>query len=232
MSQGYERWLIARGNVFAPSAAAVAKLVAKLREERFLPATGGQALRTVPRPATSNATPLPAELTAEWMDDGESDELRLVWSVGSDAGDLRYPLTRRPEGDAGYRIELHRASEFVYPDAEAIGPLPTECPCGEDLEFEWDHDEVLPAFDRETGIFTECEECSRTFDPSKRMAELENPLDGSSSEVPGGAAYRFALKVACGDAYARDPLLAFTPELVALLEKEFGRVFQQVAALR
>ena len=38
----YERWLVAKGNVFLPSAAAVAKLVEKLRAERWIvdPSTG------------------------------------------------------------------------------------------------------------------------------------------------------------------------------------------------
>src|SRR5689334_22506251 len=33
----YARWLIARGNVFLPSSAAVAKLIDSLRAERFIP---------------------------------------------------------------------------------------------------------------------------------------------------------------------------------------------------
>ncbi len=46
MGAEYERWLIARGNVFSPSAEAIVKLVAKLREERWLVAPGAAELAT------------------------------------------------------------------------------------------------------------------------------------------------------------------------------------------
>ena len=36
MSSEYERWLIARGNVFSPSADAIVKLVTKLRAAKWI----------------------------------------------------------------------------------------------------------------------------------------------------------------------------------------------------
>ncbi len=111
--------------------------------------------------------------------------------------------------------------------------MPTICNCKEDLSFEWDEEELVPTFAKATGIFAECEECSRTFEPSKGSALITNPFDASrSEEVRGGAAYRFALVVDCGESFVKDAQLAFVPDLVALLESEFGRSFYEFGALR
>ena len=101
----------------------------------------------------------------------------------------------------------------------------------DDLAFHWDPDEVVPAFESSAGIFHECEACSRTFDPSKAPAVITNPFDGVELEVRGGAAYRFALKVDCGKCFTSAPSLAFAPELVALVEDEFGREMHEIGAL-
>lgn len=257
----YERWLIARGNVFAPSSVAVAKLVTKLREEGFLVtpgspdvarlelrgpreelarATGGYAVHSVPNTFGKDAAAkvrasteaLPVTLDKEWLDDEGREELRLVWPVRiSGTSPVKYPLSMTPDGAVDVTLELHRAPDFVVPTADNIGDLDCTCNCKEDLAFEWDPDDVVAAFDQSTGIFTECEECSRTFDPSKRLATIENPLDDSEDELPGGAAYQFALKVSTPHV-PTDPRVTLAPELVALLEKEFGRSFYQVAVLR
>ena len=256
----YERWLVARGNVFLPSAATVAKVIERLRAERWVvdpssddlaklrftgareeraQATGGYAAKTVENSfgddrnakIAASTEPLPKTITTEWLADDDREEIRLVWPVTSDDPPVRYPLSRAPDGKATWALELHRAPEYVYPVAKNIGPIPTECRCSEDLSFEWDEDEVVPAFESSTGIFAECDECSRTFDPSKGSATIKNPFDGSKDTVPGGCAYRFALKVVCPE-YVEDPALAFAPELVALVEKEFGRSFYEVACVR
>jgi hypothetical protein len=235
----YERWLIAKGSVFLPSAAALVKLVERLRKDGWIGKTGGVAVSTVeasssdePGARTAAATvPLPAVLTAAWLDEPEREELRLVWPVeGAAVSALRYPLSLRPEGPVTYTVELHRASDYVYPTSETIDAVPTRCVCGEELAFQWDTDEVVPAFEASSGIFAECEACSRTFDPAKGSAEVQNPFDGSSESIRGGAAYRFALKVDCGKCFVEDASLAFAPELVALLEEEFGREFVQIGA--
>ncbi len=260
MSGAYERWLIARGNVFLPSSASVAKVIELLREdgwivdpgpgtlerlrfegerESFAAKTGGYAVRTVEnsfggdraKKIAASTEALPAAVTADWLDDPDREEIRLVWPVRGDASSAKYPLTHAPEGAASYALEVHRALEYVYPTSKAIGALATTCACGEDLDFEWDEDEVVPAFTSATGIFAECDECSRTFDPAKASAKIQNPFDGSTERVPGGAAYRFALKVDCGNCYVKDPSIAFAPALVALVEKAFGRSFYQVASL-
>jgi hypothetical protein len=235
----YERWLIAKGSVFLPSAAALVKLVERLRKDGWIGKTGGVAVKTVeassgddPRARSAAATePLPAVLTAAWLDDPDREELRLVWPVeGATASALRYPLSLRPAGPVTYTLELHRASDYVYPTSETIEPVPTLCVCGEELAFQWDTDEVVPAFEASSGIFAECEACSRTFDPAKGSAMVQNPFDESRESVRGGAAYRFALKVDCGKCFVEDPALAFAPELVSLLEEEFGRDFLQIGA--
>jgi hypothetical protein len=262
MEMKYERWLIAKGNFFSPSADSVAKLVARLRKENWIidpaspdfaglrfqgrreahaKATGGYAVTTVDNTfgndlsakIAASTEPLPKTLDAEWLKDPDREEIRLVWPV--DAGGplpIQYPLTHKPDGDViTYALELHRCAEYVYPNADGIEELATECRCGEDLSFLWDDEELVPAFDPSSGIYQECEACSRSFEPVKESALITNPFDGTSQEIPGGAAYLFALKVDCGKSFVRDSALAFAPALVALVENEFGREFYQVGCL-
>ena len=260
MGGEYERWLIAKGNVFSPSAPTVAKFIERLRADHWIvdpasndlaklrfrgkrteqaSATGGYAVRAVENrfgkdiaaKLAASTEPQPSAITAAWLAEPSREELRLVWPVdGDEPLPVKYPLSRKPEGAVSYALELHRSEEYVYPISDTIDPIDTECACGEDLEFEWDPDDVVPPFGASTGIFAECEECSRTFDPAKRSAIITNPFDESREEVRGGAAYRFALKVACGQCFVGDPKIAFAPELVALVEKEFGRSFYEVGS--
>jgi hypothetical protein len=263
MSVEYERWLIARGNVFSPGADAIVKLVAKLRAERWVvdPAspdlaklefrglreqrgqkTGAFAVRRIENTfgagrdgllakIAASTESVPAALDAEWLNEPSREDLNLVWSVSSAAPLLKYPLTRRPDGPVSYRFEVHRAADFVYPISDNIDPLPCECRCGNDLSFDWDPAEVENPFGATSGIWTACGECSRTFDPSKEVASVANPFDGSAEDVTGGCAYRFAIKISCGESFVRDAKLAFSPELVALVEKEFGRAFYEVGSV-
>lgn len=259
----YERWVIAKGNVFAPSSIAVAKLVQKLREEKWILApdavelaslelagireerakkTGAYAVRTIENTGgdddaakvRASTEPLPATVDKEWLDDEKREELRMVWPVRTKgASPLKYPLSITPSGGVDYTLEIHRAAEFVVPTADNLGALDCTCNCKEDLAFEWDPDEVVPAFANASGIFTECEECSRTFDPSKRTARVKDPISGAESELPGGAAYQFAVVITTKHVPTRaDGAVTVAPELLALLEKEFGRSFYQVAAIR
>jgi hypothetical protein len=239
MGAGYERYLVAKGNAFSPSAVAVAKLVERLRKDKWVPG-GGQAVTTVENTfgddlrakLAASTAPIPASVTPEWLDDPDREELRLVWRV--EAGSSlapKYPLTRRPDGPVSYAFELHRAHDYVYPICETIEPIPTLCVCGEDLGFHWDEEEVVPAFGASSGVFAECEACSRTFDPTKGAAVLMNPFDRTKTATRGGAAYRFAIKVDCGKCFVADPGLAFAPELVSLVEDEFGREFFEVGAV-
>lgn len=248
----YERWLIARGNVFSPSGAAVAKLVDSLREEGWIlrPAapeltrlalrgreekarrSGGFALSPGSPEDGPLAEALPLELDGAWLDDEGREDIRLVWPVRtSEPCPVKAPLSPMPDGAVDFTLEVHRASDFITPTAPSIGALPCACACGEELSYEWDPDEVVSPFGDATGIFTECEECSRTFDPAKRTARIEDPLGGSAEDVPGGAAYRFAVVVTT-TRVPSDARVTFSPALVALLEKQFGRSFYEVAAVR
>jgi hypothetical protein len=259
----YERWLIARGNVFSPSAEAIAKLVDKLRAEKWIvdPAspelaslefkgarealgqkTGAYAIKRIDNTfgddrdalrakIAASTESVPAALDKAWLSDPARENLNLVWWVSAAAPTLKYPLTRRPDGPVSYRFEIHRAHDFVYPISDSIDALDTECRCGNDLAFDWDDDEVVNPFGATSGIYTECDECSRTFDPAQITATITNPFDEKESEVRGGAAYRFAIKIDCRDKFVKDPALAFAPELVALLEKEFNRSFYEVGSV-
>jgi hypothetical protein len=261
-TRGYQRWLIAKTSSFLPSTAAVAKLVERLRKEQWIPdpkaptfralrfegqpgslaaKTGGYAVHTIDNSfgddvaaaSAASTEAQPSTLTAAWLDDPEREEIRLVWPVQSDdPSPVKHPLSRRVAGAVRYALELHRCHEYVYPLADTIEVVPTMCACGDDLAFHWDEEEVVPAFEASAGIFHECEACSRTFDPSMGAARLTNPFDGAVEEVRGGAAHRFALKVDCGDRFVADAMVAFAPELVALVEDEFGRDMREVGALR
>jgi hypothetical protein len=234
MSGSYHRWLIAKGNNLSPGPAAIAKLVDRLRKEKWIPESGGQAMRTVDKADAAKATEdLPVNITADWIAAApEREEMRLVWTASGDAvKDLEYPLSMKPEGKVAWSIEIHRAPEFVYPVADNIEMIDTICNCDEDLAFDWDEDEVVPAFKRSVGIFAECEECSRTFDPAKEMATITNAFDEDDDEdMQGGAAYRFALKVDCGKSFVEDAKLTFAKSLVTLFEEEFGRSTYEVGA--
>jgi hypothetical protein len=234
MSGNYQRWLIAKGNNLSPGPAAIVKLVERLRKEKWIPESGGHAVCTVDKADAAKATvKLPAEITADWIAGApEREEMRLVWTVEGDAAkDLEYPLSMKPGGKAAYSIEIHRAPEFVYPVADNIEMIDTICNCDEDLAFDWDEDEVVPAFKASVGIFAECEECSRTFDPAKELATITNAFDeDDDEEIQGGAAYRFALKVDCGKSFVEDANLTFAKALVTLFEEEFGRNTYEVGA--
>lgn len=233
MSGNYQRWLIAKGNVLSPGPAAIAKLVERLRKEKWIPESGGHAARTVDKADAAKATEkLPKDITAEWIAaEPEREEMRLVWTIEGDAAkDVEYPLSMKPEGKLSWAIEIHRAPEFVYPVAENIEMIDTTCNCDEDLAFDWDEDEVVPAFKSSVGIFAECEECSRTFDPAQETATITNPFDDEEDDVRGGAAYRFAIKVDCGKSFVANAKLVFAADLVKLFEEEFGRAFYEVGA--
>jgi len=233
--------LRAEGWVVDPASPDLAKLELRGPREQRGQKTGAYAIRRIEntfgpgrdglfaRLAASTES-VPAALDAEWLNDPAREDMNLVWSVSTAEPFLKYPLTRRPEGPVSYRLEVHRAADFVYPISETIDPLPCECRCGNDLSFDWDPSEFENPFGATSGIWTACGECSRTYDPSKESANVTNPFDGSEEEVPGGCAYRFAIKIDCGKSFVPDPKLAFAPELVTLVEKEFGRDFYEVGS--
>jgi hypothetical protein len=210
-----ERWLIAKGNSFAPSWDTLIALVTKMKEEGWLVGPG-RAFTTVEK-GSKNEEAVPDTIDRPWLDDESREELRMVWKAASG----KSPLTA-----AAQTIEIQRAPDFVYPVRKGIGTLDTECRCSEDLSFEWDEEELTPAFTESTGIYTECEECSRTYDPAKVTAKIVDPVTGQKDEINGGASYRFALK-----ATSAEPA-TFNPELRAFMEKEFNRSFYEIGAVR
>jgi hypothetical protein len=253
----YSRWLIPKGNEFRPGSEKINSLVQRLRKEKWIVdaaglkhcrfdasvpgATGGLAIRTIEntfgddsrKKSMARVEAQPWGLSSEWLDAPEREELRLVWPVDvDDSGVLFYPLSMAPDagGRARYALEIHLSSDYVYPVADDIGPIPTECPCGEELSFEWDDEEVVPAFESSSGIFTTCEACCRTFDPGAGTATLTRPFDRLESKVRGGAAYRFALQFK-SDVFVENASLAFHRELVRAVEDEFGRDFFEFGSL-
>src|SRR4051794_9181312 len=108
MGVEYERWLIAKGNYFSPGAAAVVKLIERLRAEKWIidpkspdlaklrfqgkreelgRGTGGYAVTTIENTfgtdvaakIAASTSPQPAVLTKDWLEDSAREELRLVW---------------------------------------------------------------------------------------------------------------------------------------------------------
>ena len=263
MGTEYRRWLIPKGNVFCPSGAGIAKLVDKLRKEKWIvdPAsasfqklrfesaplaakTGGFSKRAIdvsePRNASAGWAPTPYPLAAEWIDHPDRADLVLRWPVRPKDGwqwgpaSLHHPLTGMEDAPLphSYVLEIHRGEDFIYPLSECIDPIDTECACGEDLAFEWDESEIQSPFGGASGIFTECSECSRTFDPAHAFADVTCPFTHKTTSVRGGAAYRFALVVDCGESFAKGGASpAFHPDLKALCEAEFGRDFYEIGAV-
>ncbi len=210
MGREYKRWLIAKGNVFNPSGAAIVKLLEKLRKEKWISdPPGGASWPKVPNP-----------LEAAWLDDPNRSDLVLRWTP------LRSPLAEGKVLD----LQIHRGEDFIYPDFDSIGALESDCACGEDLAFTWDEDELPSPFGRATGIFTECSECSRTFDPAKFEATVTDPHTGKKTSVRGGAAHRFAIVVVTPFAEGATAA-AFDPDFIALCEAEFGRNFYEIGAI-
>jgi hypothetical protein len=207
--RAYRRWLTAKGNVFCPSGAAIAQLAERLRKEGWI-ADGG--------------TKTPTPLDGAWIDNPVRSDLVLGWPA---ARALLAATHGAPPVDVV--LELHRGEDFVYPSANGIGRIETECDCGEDLAFEWDADEVTPPFGAAMGIFTECSECSRTFDPARSEAEILDPATGRTTSVRGGAAYRFALVVKAS--LPDGPVPAMSAELVATCAAEFNRSFYELGVL-
>jgi hypothetical protein len=206
--------------------------------------TGGLARRvasvTTPPDPAAGVEPIPHPLDADWFDDADGLDVVLQWPIhpgdrfrwGTDS--LRYPLTRLDDvaAPASLDFEIHCADDIVYPIAKGIGSLDAACRCGEDLAFEWDADEVISPFGSAAGIYTECEECSRTFDPTQREASVLDPFSRTRSPVRGGAAYRFALFVDCGASFpVGGAAPEFQPDLKALVESAFGRDFHEISAL-
>jgi hypothetical protein len=162
-------------------------------------------------------------LEGEWIDDPDRSDLVLRWTSGDGA---RQPLTADL---ARFDLEIHRAEDFVHPVSEHVGAIATECLCGEDLSFEWDEDEIVSPFGDAAGIFTECDACSRTFDPTRHEATMTDPVTGAKAQVRGGAAHRFAVVVRCAAPTGSAP--TFHADLVALVEAAFGRDFHEIASI-
>ena len=262
MATRYRRWLIPKGGIFCPSGAGILKLIDELRKAHWVAApgtetlaalrfdgapqaaaTGGLARRvaavTSPRDPAAGIEPIPRAVDADWIDDPKRSDVVLRWPVhpgksflwGADT--LRYPLTRVEDvaPPASFDFEIHRADDLVYPTDKGIGSLDAECRCGEDLTFEWDAEVVSP-FGSAGGIFTECEECSRTFDPAQHEANVLDPFTGKPTAVRGGAAYRFGLLVDCGASFpAGGSAPEFQPDLKTLVETAFGRDFHEIGAM-
>ena len=237
MGVEYERWLLAKGAVFSPSAAAVATLVEKLRKERWIPeaagarrAHRGQRLRQRRR----------EEARGEHRGAAEGPHRARGWTIPR----ARSCASCGPSRATRREVPAHAApGRRGLPTPSSSTARPSTCTrSSETIESAADdvrraartsassgtRTRSCPRSAPRGGIFAECEACSRTFDPGKRAAAITNPFDGESEQVMGGAAYRFALKVDCGKCFVGDAALAFQRELVALVEGEFGRDFFEV----
>ena len=105
----FERWLIAKVNVFAPNWETLINLVSKLKEEKWLVGKG-TAYVTVEK-GEPNTETIPDTIERAWFDDESREELRMVWKVED----------KSPLAGAASSIEIHRAPDFVYPIRKSIG---------------------------------------------------------------------------------------------------------------
>src|SRR5262245_51345417 len=125
MGVEYERWLIARGNVFCPGGAAITKFVEKLRAEKWIidpaspelarlsfrgpraqhgQATGGYAIKAVKDTFGKDRDALLAKIAAST--EGVPAALDAEWIDDPSRADLKIVWTVSCEGDLSLRYPL------------------------------------------------------------------------------------------------------------------------------
>jgi hypothetical protein len=247
MGVEYKRFLIPRPNAFLPDAATVAALVDALRRERWLIDPASPQLAAMPfrmsRPHRHAQAAGYFVDNADGYADGSADVarhvanidragVRLCWPVESAAAaGLRYPLvadagyTQRRGTDRYYRFEMHFCADYLFHISEAIEPFASnpQCRCGAALVYEFDPE---PFFDQR--IAMNCPVCGTPFDATGLLCRGRDIFTGEAFELPGGATYRFALKIDCGKDFG-DVAPPFEPELKSLVERVLQRETYEVA---
>lgn len=189
------------------------------------------------------AIPVPMPVSADWIAaqcehasvDAQDDELALVFpiEVPDDTFDsfehmgVRYPFTFGADKPLYHAIEIHLSRDFIHHASDQIEPIDTHCGCGEDLDYEPDHNQHQRwlAIRYEPRIRAICTCCGSPFNPQGRYADRTSGYTGESmSGLDAGAAYRFAVIIDCGKGWPRDQgPLAIAPEFSDLVATILGQ---------
>lgn len=258
MKAAYRHYLTPRSKALAPSHRAIAKLVERLRVDRWLlttadPAfgaqlehvfdgahhrTGGFAKVTIdnPRPGSAPSPrdvtlPIPLPLTADWLDAHRSPHAtdpRLSEIA------LLFPLAIRDGGFAAHGLPY----PFTFGEGESTYHA---------IEVHRTHAFVRHA--HATAAPTVCCACGAELEwdprsadsfPGKRLLAIEGatridpecPRCGLAYEPDGALAYRFAIVIDCGKGFPRERSpIVLRREFRAVCEDELGLALDDVGEL-
>jgi hypothetical protein len=179
------------------------------------------------RPDGAAVARLIGELRAgRWIPPGDGPS----WDVDDDrAAELRYPFVGALDDypHRYYDVEVVERDDLVYYTGQCIDPFDdTTCECGADLEH---YDEQATSW-IDLFLRATCPECGRAVDPSAWPAIVRDGMTGEEREVPGGAAFRFALVIDCGKSLpSQSGPVALDPELLAACRRALGTELYEVS---
>jgi hypothetical protein len=249
MGVEYRHFMIPHVQTFRPDARQLHRFVEKLGKERWIAVPGSDAMKRIAaieqRPLEDveamwlldfkrlpyDQPPAPYPLPVDWFVRREHGDHCLKFPVNFfDPADLRFPFVPNSPYDYTYfTIEIHLADKIVRHISECVDVdcKPITCPCGEDLAYSPNIDNInLDIFYSER-IRNPCPECGRTFDPAKLAIIVRNGRTGKLSIVPGGAMYRFAVVINCGKSIPV-ALSHVAPGLAKLYKAAFKMDFKEV----
>jgi hypothetical protein len=253
-----EVFLIPRDNAFRPDGPALAAFVEALRAGRWvcdpqLPSFEAMRFEGMRRNAHAAKTgayvakladrilrvrdgagyaPLPSGDLAGFFTDARETDLQIVWPVENLGDRLRYPLDKDPPNadpeETYYDLEMWLSRDYVYKMSEQIDPFDdTTCACGAELGYDPESGNECLFFT--SRILATCKECGQPFDASTRTAAVRDPWTNDTSDVPGGATFRFALVVDCGKCWPEDQDgFHAHADLHRLCETHFDRPFYEI----
>jgi hypothetical protein len=233
----YRHYMIPRPNTTLPEPAAVARLLARLAEERWLPSKpdhgdegqlqrfGAQPLR-VPHGARP-AWYLPHVATGA--------DVKVVWGLDDPVKrGLRVPLDFDGAGSSpiDYSVEVHLSGrDYFFETSEIIEGLEEHrCECGESLETTTGRTPVAIFYSGEDRIAFQCPSCESVFDPTDLPVGVRNWVTGRPGVVKGGAYYRFALVIDSGKRFPSGPEVKLDPDLRDVASRELGCSFYEIGS--
>lgn len=190
MGVEFKALLIPRDNTFRPSIAHIADVIGAWSSRGYVSLTQDCNFES-PEGVRQIAQPTGVEALAMM----QAAEFILSWEAESRPP--RYPMAWVPSFDSSaepyWTLKLHLSEDFIEETSEQNDPLDATCVCGEDLYYSLDNDIFYSGRIRRV-----CPACGARFVPQDQSAFTRHPLTREVSELPGGTAHRFAIKVDCG----------------------------------
>jgi hypothetical protein len=169
-------------------------------------------------------------------------DFRIVWPVHTvwTAG-LKYPLDRQPKllrGQSGpsLNLEIHSLNDYVYLTSETLQPFPNADAASLPVACKVSATNLHYTADRPDNIFDlmgsrikhTCPTCGTIFRPQERKVVVRDGWTGRKRDEPGGAAYRFAILIDCGNAIPDQGPPTAVPEFLRLCEAAIGQKLYQI----